>query len=62
MSRKTTEVKVGSDDQPKPLCPHCGKELPVLVRHRSGYNLIRHLDVLSCPHCRKVVGTLLTFK
>lgn len=61
-SGEVVEVKINSRGAPRPVCPHCEKELEAVTRHRGSLNLLRHLDVFSCPHCRKVLGTCVTFK
>ena len=46
------------ETHPQPLCPHCEKELEYLDDHKSSMKWVYCLDVLSCPHCRKVLGTV----
>ncbi len=54
---KDIKIKVGSDDDnPQPLCCHCGEELELLNDHRSHLKSLYNLHVFSCPHCRKVIG------
>jgi hypothetical protein len=52
----TIETEVGSDDRPKPLCPHCDAPLATVVSHRSDYLGLANLHVFSCPSCRKALG------
>ncbi len=59
---KTITTKVGSDDEPKPLCPHCGHEVADVVSHRSDYVGLANLHVFACPHCRKVLGVTTVMK
>jgi|GEM_PF-3415648 uncharacterized protein with PIN domain len=63
LSKKTREVKIGlTDEDKKPLCPHCGEELSTLISHRSHLRAFYNLHVFVCPHCRKVLGVSTTFK
>jgi uncharacterized protein with PIN domain len=55
-------VKLDAEGGPPPICPYCEKELAEVQRHQGNLNLIRHLDLFACPHCRKVLGTAVTFK
>src|SRR5262245_43015538 len=59
---KTLESQVGSDDSPKPLCPHCEEETATLVVHRSHLGGFSNMNVFSCPHCRKVLAVTATQK
>jgi uncharacterized protein with PIN domain len=54
-------VKLTPTDR-SPICPYCEKELDRVHRHKGSLNLLRHLDLFACPHCRKVLGTAVTFK
>ena len=40
-----------------PVCPHCGKELPVIYTRSKGVALVQGTSVVYfCPHCQKVLG------
>ena len=48
-------INVIEDNQSKPICPHCEKEIGEIVARKLGGTLgVRF--VYSCPHCRKVLG------
>jgi hypothetical protein len=61
-AKTTLDVQVGTDDRPKPLCPHCAQELATITVHRSHYVFLYNLHVLSCPHCRKVLDVRTVLK
>ena len=52
----TLTTKVGSDDEPKPVCPHCSGVVDSVVSYRSDYVGLLNICVFACPHCRKVLG------
>ena len=58
----TIRTPVGSDDEEKPLCPHCAEPLHEVVTHRSDHVGLANLHVFSCPSCRKVLGTTTAMK
>ena len=43
-----------------PNCPHCKAPLGEMTWHkvRGGPAFISYIAILSCPHCRKVVGSV----
>ncbi|MHC4954983.1 MAG: hypothetical protein ACYTGZ_13945 [Planctomycetota bacterium] len=59
---KTICTDVGSDEDEKPLCPHCEQSLPQVVSHRSDYVGLANLHVFSCPSCKKVLGVSTAMK
>jgi len=53
---KDLEIQIGdTGGLRKPICPHCEKELHQVNMHRGKMNVFAELQVLSCPHCRKVL-------
>ena len=58
----TITTKVGSDERPKPDCPHCGKTVAEIVSHRSDYVGLANLHVFACPSCNKVLGVATVMK
>jgi uncharacterized protein YbaR (Trm112 family) len=53
--RKESEIAIGEEGSPGPLCPACSKELHHLNDHKGTVKTLWELHVLSCPHCRKVL-------
>jgi uncharacterized protein with PIN domain len=49
---KRNKIVLMGDMGEWPICPHCGKEIEKI----RSTNVGRMLSILSCPHCRKVLG------
>ncbi len=43
-----------------PVCPHCNATLTEMSWHKikGGPGLVSYIAIMSCPHCRKVLGTI----
>ncbi|MDH5196259.1 MAG: hypothetical protein OEY20_03285 [Gemmatimonadota bacterium] len=43
-----------------PSCPHCKTSLRKIHWHKvqGGPGLVNYIVLMSCPHCRNVLGTL----
>jgi uncharacterized protein with PIN domain len=52
---KNTDIAIGEENSPGPLCPHCSTELHHLSEHKGKLKTLVELHVFSCPHCRKVL-------
>jgi uncharacterized protein with PIN domain len=43
-----------------PVCPHCKTSLTEMSWHKvkGGPGMMSYIAIMSCPHCRKVLGTI----
>lgn len=46
--------------QTTPLCPHCQAALTRMHWHKvhGGPSMVNYIVIMSCPHCRRVVGAV----
>ena len=46
------------DDDKKPICPHCEKEIDEMrYFEQTGVMKMKVIRLFVCPHCLKVLGT-----
>ncbi|HXF94585.1 MAG TPA: hypothetical protein VNI61_00645 [Gemmatimonadales bacterium] len=53
------KIQLEESEMP-PTCPHCKATLASLTWHKvkGGPGLMSYIAIMSCPHCRRVLGTI----
>lgn len=52
-------VEVNTAEQAAPLCPSCEKPLLEIRVHETKVGFLQKIHLLSCPHCKKFLGSSL---
>ena len=62
---KDLEIGIERKEKGLPVCPFCQAELAQVDDYRNSMpkeHFLHNLHVISCPQCRKVLGTAIILK